>query len=199
MSEQNPPSDSNSNASNFLPVSKPAFLKTDRVTLKILGMEDIPFIEKWFNDPAIRKYLKPRFPRTPQKIKTWVDANSEPLPVRLNFLIVHNADNQPIGACGLIDINWNYRHAEIYISIGETQYWGQNLAVDANKLILDYAFKELNLHKVYALIFAENERSQKAAIKTGFKPEAVIKDQVFNDGKYQDLVMLSLFQEDYLK
>jgi len=174
------------------------FLKTERVTLKTLGMEDIPFIEKWFNNPEIRKFLKPRFPRTPEKIKTWVEANSEPLPTRLNFLIIHNEKNQPIGACGLIDINWNYRHAEIYISIGETEYWGQSLAIDANKLILDYAFKELNLHKVYALIFAENERSLKAAVKTGFKQEGIMKEQIFNDGRFQDLVMLSLFQQDYL-
>lgn len=180
---------------NFIP-----FLSNKRVSLKPIISEDISMLMKWFNDPLIRKYLKPRMPRLPQRFKNMIESQEQTrYPSDINFIIYENESMKPIGICGLLSIWWEYKQAELYISIGEKDYWGQGLAVVANTLLLDYAFSELNFHKIYVMIFEKNIQSIKAAIKTGFQKEAILKDQVFLDFEYQDLIFLSIFQENFIK
>ena len=112
---------------------------------------------------------------------------------------MHKEKNVPIGIVGLMEVAWVNRNAEIYVSLGEKEFWGQRLSEEANKLLLDYAFYDLNLHKIYALIFEGNSNSIKTAQRTGFKEEAILKDQVLLDGQPHNLVMLSIFKADFKK
>ena len=155
---------------------------------------------KWQNDPKVRRYARNMWPHTIEDVKKWF----EPSPDRhtrefVVFTIYHKRDKRPIGTVGLGRINWVSRNANIFATIGEPQYWGKGIAVEANKLLIKYGFTELNLHKIYAGVFTPNKRSLRAAEKLGFEKEAILKEEMYVDGEYHDVHKFALFKRDWMK
>jgi len=155
---------------------------------------------KWNNDPKVRRYARDIWPHTIEDEKKLY----EPSPDRhtkesVIFTIYHKRDKRPIGFVGFGRINWVNRNANIFATIGEPEYWGKGIAVEANKLLIKYGFTELNFHKIYAGIFTPNKRSLRAAEKLGFKKEAIIKETMYVDGQYHDEHKFALFKRDWFK
>jgi len=155
---------------------------------------------KWQNDPKVRRYARNMWPHTIEDVKKWF----EPSPDRhtrefVVFTIYHKRDKRPIGTVGLGRINWVSRNANIFATIGEPEYWGKGIAIEANKLLIKYGFTELNLHKIYAGVFTPNKRSLRAAEKLGFEKEAVLKEEMYVDGEYHDVHKFALFKRDWMK
>jgi len=155
---------------------------------------------KWQNDPKVRRYARNMWPHTIEDVKKWF----EPSPDRhtrefVVFTIYHKRDKRPIGTVGLGRINWVSRNANIFATIGEPEYWGKGIAVEANKLLIKYGFTELNLHKIYAGVFTPNKRSLRAAEKLGFEKEAILKEEMYVDGEYHDVHKFALFKRDWMK
>lgn len=101
-------------------------------------------------------------------------------------------NNTFIGCCSLIPQNDVYRiNAEIGYWIGEP-YWRKGYATDAVKLLLDYAFKELNLLRVYAYVFEYNIASMRVLEKAGFEKEAEIKSSIIKEGQILDEHLYSI-------
>ncbi len=92
-------------------------------------------------------------------------------------------------------INWIHRLPAIGLMIGVKDCWGTRYATDAIKLISDYGFRVLNLHKITASCYGSNSGSAKAFIKAGFFEEGVRKSHFFSDGKYEDLTLLGKLAE----
>ncbi|MFX1329861.1 MAG: GNAT family N-acetyltransferase, partial [Promethearchaeota archaeon] len=90
------------------------------------------------------------------------------------------------------------RNAIIYARIGIPEYWGKGLVGEAAKLLINYGFTELNLHKINVRVFNPNKRSLRAAEKLGFNQVAILKEQSYVDGKYIDEVWFSLFKRDWM-
>ena len=154
---------------------------------------------KWMNDPRVRHYSRNAWPLTLEEVKKWF----EPSPDRgmkdfVVFTIYHKEDKKPIGSIGFNHINWLYRNANIFAQIGEPEYWGRGIAIEASRLMINYGFTELNLHKIYSGVFTPNTRSLRAAEKLGFKKEAVLKEEIYVDGKYVDVHKFALFKREWL-
>ena len=155
---------------------------------------------KWRNNPNVRHYDRNMWPLTLEDIKK----HFEPSPDRRTrdfviFTIYHKHDKRPIGLVGLEDINWVSRTANIFATIGEPDYWGKGIAIEANKLLIKYSFTELNLHKIYAGVYTPNKRSLRAVEKLGFEKEAILKEEGYVDGVYHDILKFALFKRDWIK
>jgi RimJ/RimL family protein N-acetyltransferase len=140
------------------------------------------------------------WPITIEDVKKWF----EPSPDRhtrdfVVFTIYHKGDKRPIGSVGFNRINWVNRNANIFGTIGETEYWGRGIIGEATKLLINYGFTELNFHKIYAGVITPNARSLRAAEKLGFKKEAILKELAYVDGQYHDEHKFALFKRDWLK
>ena len=81
----------------------------------------------------------------------------------------------------------------------QSEYWGQNICSEATNLIVEYAFNELNLYKLYAGIFSPNKGSCRCAEKSGFIREAIFKKDMFIEGEFVDTFVYSLLKENWLK
>jgi RimJ/RimL family protein N-acetyltransferase len=113
------------------------------------------------------------------------------------FAIEDKAGNY-LGNIGLHHIDWLERRAEGGIFILAKDQWGKGIATEAEAMLLDYAFRTLNLRKISAGVCAENIGSLKAAKKNGFQEEGCLKKHFFRDGAYHDAILLAIFQEDWL-
>jgi len=155
---------------------------------------------KWDNDPNVRRHARNIWPHSIEDVKKWF----EPSPDRhtrefVVFTIYHKRDKRPIGFVGLERINWVNRSANISAVIGEPDFWGKGIAVEACQLLIKYGFTELNLHKIYASVHSPNARSLRAAEKLGLQKEGVIKEAEYVDGQYYDEYQFALFKRDWIK
>ena len=153
---------------------------------------------KWRNDPKVRHYARNIWPQTLEEVKK----RFEPLPDKqmrdsIKFTIYHKQSKRPIGRIGFSRINWVSRNANIFAKIGEPEYWGKGIAGEASKLLINYGFTELNLHKIYSGVFTPNKRSLRAAEKLGFVKEGVLKEEMYVDGQYHDIHKFALFKRDW--
>jgi len=77
-----------------------------------------------------------------------------------------------------------------------TEYWGKGIVSEAIPLILDYAFRELKLHRIEAFIETENLNCKKVIIKLGFQHEGTMKDCEIKNGEFISLDIYAKFSVD---
>lgn len=102
-----------------------------------------------------------------------------------------------IGSCQLHSINLIHRSAELQIRIGKVSERGQGYGTKATKLLLNYAFKDLNLHRVHLHVLCRNINAIHMYEKVGFVHEGVLRKAAHIDGCYTDLIIMGLLREEY--
>ena len=111
------------------------------------------------------------------------------------FAIETLTDSRFIGKCGFTRVNWKNRLAELAILIGDKEYRGKGYGQDAIRLLCRFGFQEMNLRKIKALVFDFNEAALRCYEKCGFQREATLKKEMYREGKYHDVIVLSLFRD----
>lgn len=149
----------------------------------------------WMNDTEVTQYLESRFyPHSVESIASYisqVNASSD----SVLFAIVVKDKDIHIGNIKVGSINWIHRYADVGILVGAKAYWGKGFATEAIKLMVDYAFKKLNLHRLEAGCYSNNIASIKAFKNAGFTEEGRLKERYFWHGEYVDRVCLGIVSE----
>jgi RimJ/RimL family protein N-acetyltransferase len=176
------------------------FLTGDTVYLREVRQSDVnDNYYRWMNDPEINQYLETRyFPRSKDNIADFVksmDGNSN----EILFAICDIKSDRHIGNIKIGPINWIHRYADISLLIGEKDFWGKGVATQAIRLVTEFGFNTLNLHKIKAGCYEANGGSAKAFEKVGFQREGLLKKQWIVNGEFQDEILLGLCSEDYSK
>lgn len=113
-----------------------------------------------------------------------------------NFCI--EADGAVVGNIGLVRFSDIYRKKlEIGYVVGE-KYWGRGYATEAVRLMLDYAWKQFDVVKIFASVYESNRASMKVLENNGFSLEAVHKKGVYKNEKYLDEYIFSVFRPGFL-
>jgi len=115
------------------------------------------------------------------------------------FAIIDRRTNLHIGNIKLGAINWVHRYADMGIMIGEKRCWGKGYGREACDLILEYAFRRLNLNKVILGVYSNHVRAIGMYEKVGFRIEGRIKKLLRFDGRYVDKLFMGISQRDFLK
>lgn len=174
------------------------FLESEKIYLREVRESDVTDeYYEWINDPEINQFLETRFyPRSKNDILNFVkkmDGN----PNEILFAICAKKNDKHIGNIKLGPINWIHRKADISLLIGDKNYWGKGIATEAIRLVIDFAFKTLNLNKVCAGYYESNTGSAKAFTKIGFKEEGRYLNEYFLNSNFVDIVRVGLLQKDH--
>jgi RimJ/RimL family protein N-acetyltransferase len=110
---------------------------------------------------------------------------------------IEGASTRPIGNCGLHDINPKDHKAIFGIVVGEKDYWSKAYGTEAARLMINYGFQQLNLHRISSSAFGFNERSIKFHKKVGFREEGRLRQAIFKNGEYHDLVLFGILREEW--
>lgn len=113
------------------------------------------------------------------------------------FMIRARADDCLIGAIGLEGVRWNHGDSFVGIGIGEREFWGQGYGSDAMRIVLRYAFTELNLQRVSLDVFDYNPRAIRSYEKVGFRHEGRIRQALSRDGRRYDLVYMGILRQEW--
>lgn len=147
--------------------------KRPSVTLRRFEFSDIPDKVRWINDPQVNRYLHYDLPLEIEKTEQWFLANQDRTD-RFDAVIL--ADGQPVGLIGLLSIDYEKRDAEYYIALGEPEWFGKGIAAQATAQILEYAFSDLALNRVYLTTERENKSALRLYERVGFAYDGSMAD-----------------------
>ncbi len=116
---------------------------------------------------------------------------------KLVFSVYAIKDNVHIGNISLQSIDHFNQTSELALLFGEKEYWGKGYATDSASLIMDYAFKHLNLNRIYLGCLQSNIAMNKLAKKLGFHQEGVRRQAIFNSGTFQDVVEYGILKDEF--
>ena len=113
------------------------------------------------------------------------------------FGIRRSADDCLVGSCQLHSISPIHRSAELQIRIGRKNAQGSGVGTEVCSLLLHHAFQDLNLSRVYLHVFETNERAISLYTRAGFKVEGTLRNSVFIDGRWINVVIMAILREEY--
>ena len=106
------------------------------------------------------------------------------------------SDGKPVGSVYLRDIDRDHNKAEYGIFIGEKDALGKGYGTGAAKMMIEYAFKQEGIHKLMLRVLAENKRAIRSYEKAGFVEEAYLKEEVFLEGRYKDVIYMAVINDN---
>lgn len=158
------------------------------------------FLRDWRNIPDFRKNFREVRELSLTDQEAWFNSLQKTKHINYMFTIIDLESNKPIGAAGLLYINWIIRSADFSFYIGhENKYIGNDgIANEATQLLIDYGFKNLNLHKIWMELYEFDKMKLDFFINAfRFKIDGVLRDNCFEDGKYWNSKIISVTKEDY--
>lgn len=165
----------------------------EKIILREIEEKDLDLIVKWRNDPEILRWLFSYLPLNKVKQMKWYEKYLNDY-TQQTFMIEAKEEKTPVGTVGLTNIDYKNQKAELTVIIGEKEYWGRGLGEEALNLLVKFAFNEMNLRKIKALVFSDNEKAIKLYEKGGFEEEEILREEIFKEGKFKDVVVMSLFR-----
>lgn len=174
-------------------------LKGKLVTLHAVEKEDLKQFRDWRNNSDFRKYFREYRELNMHQQEIWFEEQVVRDISTLMFSIKKIDDNDLLGCCGLVYINWAHRHAELSLYIGWNDIYIDDVgfAEESCRLLLDYGFKELGLNKVWTEIYEFDEKKKALYNKFGFHQDGLLRQNYWYDGKWWDSRILSLIKEEY--
>jgi diamine N-acetyltransferase len=163
-----------------------------------LERADLAALNRWRNDPQIIRHLGANFHSiSPEVDAHWYDAYLAGRDRAVRLAIVDATCDRVIGSVNLTDVHRVNRSAEFSIVIGESGYWSQGYGTEAARVMLTHAFDDLNLHRVYLTVLAENTRAVRLYERAGFAHEGRIREAVFKEGRYRDMLSMAILEPEY--
>lgn len=133
-------------------------------------------------------------------LKGWFEKQIEKgfEPKKYSFSVRTLRDDKLIGFFGLwVDLIHN--EAWVGIGIGEREFWGKGYGTEMMKLALQYAFTELNVHRVSLGVHEYNPRALRSYEKSGFRLEGRSRLDVMHEGRRTDSLWMGILREEWLE
>ena len=163
--------------------------------LEPLSLDHLPDIMTWVNDHDIMQYFA-----THQK-----DISEEEERNYLTQILQSKNDRvfsifneetglrhpKYVGQCSLNAIYWPARNARLFIVITKDNH-NKGYGPEAIRRLIEYAFQEMKLHKIWLIVRSDNRHAQAMYLKLGFNFEGLLKDEYCVNGIYYDMVRMSI-------
>jgi RimJ/RimL family protein N-acetyltransferase len=168
----------------------------NQIRLREVRESDLPLLFEWINDRDTRILSSPFRPVNWLQHKKWM---SEILLDKKNIFFIISLDEAPIGAINVTSISADNKSAEFSIRIGDPHQRGQGYGTTAVKLLTDFCWKDLGLHRLSLSVLSDNLSAIRSYEKAGFKIEGQLVDAVFIDGQWKNLVQMGLINPNDVK
>lgn len=169
---------------------------TEEVVLRQITESDTDNIVKWRNAPDVKKNLYTQAPLTTEQHLNWLK-NKVNTGYCAQFIIeVHSPDSmRSIGTVFIKNIDRINLKGEYGIFIGESDARGKGFALKATVKILQHAFEELKLNRIYLTVFSDNLAAINVYQKAGFVQEGILKQDVFRFDRFSDVVCMAITKD----
>lgn len=176
----------------------PELALTMNYFLRELSRVDLQALNGWRNDREAQNWLVNPFRFVADEVDAkWYDAYLGARANNIRLMICESGARKPVGVVYLLSIDWIFRTCDFGILIGDRNEQGKGAGEFATRTILEYAFTDLNLHRVQLSVLAGNERARSLYRKVGFAEEGRARQAAFKNGAYVDLIQMAILAADY--
>jgi RimJ/RimL family protein N-acetyltransferase len=168
------------------------------ITLRPICKEDTEAMWEAVQDKESRRFTGTQTTFTKEQVAQWCEGISSK-EERIDLAIVLQGMNEYIGEVVLNDINEDNKSANFRIAMRGQKYVNQGWGSEAARLILEYGFKVLELHRIELEVFSFNPRAIHVYEKLGFKHEGFRREVLYWGEQYHDAITMSLLRHEYLK
>ncbi|MGO4900963.1 GNAT family N-acetyltransferase [Bacillus sp. GM2] len=173
--------------------------ESSKVRLRKVTVEDAELYHIWRNDIEVMRNTNPFLDiYSIEATRDFIEQVILGSNTAKSYMILERVNEKPIGITSLINIDHKNRNAECIIDIGEKDFWGKGYGREALTLLLNYAFLEMNLHRVYLRVFSFNKKAIRLYEKLGFSHEGISREALFREGVWHDIVHMGQLQSEYL-
>jgi RimJ/RimL family protein N-acetyltransferase len=165
------------------------------VGLRLVLEEDLPLLERWRDDPLTHSMFYSFALMSDSALRNWFRSLLS-APNRMRFMIQRLEDGATIGITGLEHIEYRNQEGELAGLVIDPAERGRGWATKAIGTLTQYAFEDLNLHRLFARIHHSNGGARRVAEKAGLISEGAMRQAVYHDGRYEDLIYMSILREE---
>ena len=172
--------------------------ETKRLFLRPFELSDAPRVKELAGDKAIADTtLTIPHPYEDGMAEEWISTHQPRFEAGelVNYAITLKSTQELIGAIGLA-INKRFNRAELGYWIGKG-YWNNGYCTEAAKVMLEYGFSKLDLHKITATHITRNSASGNVMRKLGMRKEGCFREHVIKWEKFEDVVSYGILRKDY--
>jgi diamine N-acetyltransferase len=180
----------------------------ERIRFRGVEREDLSTFVSWINDPEVQHGIGIYLPYAMADEEEWFEAMRKRSPDEHNFTIevrppgerapaAGEGNWKMIGSCGFFNLDHRNRSTELGIMIGDKNYWNQGFGTEAVRLLCQHGFNTLNLNRIYLRVLENNPRAVRAYEKAGFTHEGRQRQAEFRDGKYIDMLVMSMLKDEF--
>ena len=176
-------------------------IKGNKIGLRAVEKEDLGLLRDWRNIVSFRKNFREVMELSLVDQENWFESLQKTKHINYMFMIVDLKTNIPVGAAGLLYINWINRSADFSFYIGENElYIGDDeTAFEAAKILIEYGFNNLNLNKIWMELYEFDVKKLDFFLnKFQFKQDGRLRQNCYEDGKYWDSFIISLLKNEHI-
>lgn len=172
-------------------------LETERLLLREISKDDADGIFSCFSSENVTRYYGQETLESIEQAQAFVDffakSYKEKRGIRWGIEIKGKQ-----GIIGTIGFNaWSIKHkrADIGYEI-HPDHWRKGYTLEAVSKVIQYGFDEFGLTRIGAVVFMDNDASNKLLKKVGFQKEGILRDYMYQNGKAHDTYVYSILKNN---
>jgi RimJ/RimL family protein N-acetyltransferase len=174
-------------------------LRTERLLLRDFTEDDWPDLHAIESDPEVAHFQSFE-PRTPTEAQVYVQqaiaaARAEPRQT-YDLAVVLHGSRTVVGRCGLHITNAAAREATVWYTLHRS-LWGRGYIPEALRALIDFGFRDLGFHRIWADCDPSNRPSYRVLEKVGMRHEGHLRENVWLKGAWVDSLIYAVLDHEW--
>lgn len=172
-------------------------LRTEKVTLREVRDSDAPALLAMLTAEEVAEFISP-LPRTVEGFHGFIkEVHDERLAGNsFCFGIVPDGYDDAMGLFQVRQLEPGFGSAEWGFALG-SPFWGSGVFQEGARIVVDFAFGVVGVHRLEARSIASNGRGNAALRKMGATQEGVLRRSFLRNGRYYDQILWSILKDDW--
>jgi RimJ/RimL family protein N-acetyltransferase len=169
------------------------------IRLRPLTADDASVMFESLSDPETMRLTGTHESFTLEQVRAFCERVPDEVD-RVDYIIESLADpGVAQGEAVLNDIDRDNHIATFRIALYGPDRFSKGMGTEATRLIVEFGFEILNLHKIELEVYAFNTRAKRVYDKIGFVEEGVRRDALLWEGERVDAIMMGLLRTEFLQ
>ena len=172
-----------------------------QIILRELKKSDAEDLQKNLNDRKVIRFMTHiKYPFSKKDALKLVKNKKLTRAAKIEFAfgIALKSTNKIIGGIDLHHIDLKNKSGELGYWLGKN-YWNKGIMTEAVKLAINFGFRKLKLHRIYANLFSKNIASKKILEKLGFELEGRMREKRYRENQWHDVLNFGILDKEYKK
>jgi RimJ/RimL family protein N-acetyltransferase len=168
------------------------------IVFRELSRSDLPTLNAWRHARPLVDSLGTPYRFIGEEVdQQWFDHYLRNRDHAVRLCIFDTDANRHIGNVQLSEIDHVNRSGQFGIFIAEVDYQSQGIGTFATRHMVSHGFRDLNLHRIWLSVLKDNSRAIRTYERIGFRHEGLMREALFKNGQYCDVVQMSLLSQEF--